>query len=158
MPQRWEKGISMSQNQHATNTISARKKPTNWGTKAADVLGNFFYFNRQTRIFWLQWLHNAYQFKVLQNLLPFCCRNILSGRFEFPNFGGLESVQQLKARPRLPNTSQYKGLLYLLPFHRIPMSNNGAPNLRHPPTFGPSRKWHQSKCRPHIPIRLLYTL
>ena len=43
-----------------------------------------------------------------------------------PQFGGFgllgvvtgRELRQLKAHPRLPNTSQYKVLLYLLPFGR----------------------------------------
>ena len=58
-------------------------------------------------------------------------------------------LHQLKAHQRLPNTSQQKVLLYLLPFV-VAMSSYGPHFNPHPPVWGLSmdlgdRKWYQLK-------------
>ena len=101
---------------------------------------------------------------MLLHLLPFG-RN-LKCEYEISNFGGLAGcgLYQPRAHPRFPNTSQYKILLYLQPYGR-----NSNVTLWYPirPVFQgvgavrvdlEGRKWYQSKCHPHIPIRVLYTL
>ena len=73
-------------------------------------------------------------------------------------------LHQLKAHTRLRNTSQYKVLLYLLPFGHNSNIKYDLP-IQHRPIFGGEvmvglggRKWYQSKSRPHIPNQLIYTL
>ena len=130
-----------------------QEKPTNCaGRRCAGQ-----YFSRPTlmRIHWiflvhlqLLWLHKAYQFKVLLRLLSFGCK--LKGEFAIPNFAGDHS--------RLPNTSQYKVLLYLPPFGRN--SNVKLCLLPIRPPFGgprgpkmvPIEMWSPNS------IRLLFTL
>ena len=54
-----------------------QEKPTNCGTKAADVLDEFLAGKHIVnplnilKDLQLRWLHNAYQFTVLLHLLPF---------------------------------------------------------------------------------------
>ena len=71
------------------------------------------------------------------------------------------SVRRLGFVPIVsPTKAQYKVLFYLPPFSR-------NSNVKLWPPIRPSvwrvrvdqgdRKWYQSKCHPHIPIRLLYT-
>ena len=68
-----------------------------------------------------------------------------------------------KAYPWLPNTSQYKVLLYLLPFGRnsdvklLTPQFDLTPHLEGGVDLG-DRRWYQSKSRFHILIWLLYTL
>ena len=161
--------------QRASPIAHRPEKPTNCGTKAAYILANSlpanFNANKVNILVHLQqlWLHSAYHFKVLLHLLPFG-RN-LKGEFEdTPNLGGLGSYGRVRGSwiapiESPPTISHYppktKFCSICCHLAGIPMSSIG-PQFDSP-KFGVrvalgDRKRCQSKSRPHIPIRLLYTL
>ena len=126
-------------------------------------------FSRLTlmQIRWIFWcICNYYDFTTPINskCCSICFRLAVAWRGSFwdPHCGvrrvlwglGFEPTESLY--PRLPNNSHYKVLLYLPPFGRDSNVNLWRPNSTRPfRLYG--RKWYQSKCRPHIPMRLLYT-
>ena len=112
-------------------------------------------------------LHNAYQFKVLLHLLPFGCN---LKEFWDPLFWGLEdSVRALGLVliESLPTTSQYHSIqsfaLSVAIWPEFSECQISPSPLTHSTSshlggyVGPMG-WKWSKCCPHIPIWLLYTL
>ena len=107
---------------------------------------------------WLIELHNAYQFKMLLHLLPFGCN--LKGEFwdlQIWGLGECWDLHQSKAHPRLhsTNTNFCSYATVCQQYQCQVMTPNSTPisGVRMDPG---GRKWYQSKCRPHIPIRLLH--